>query len=128
MRLMLRAPRRQALRMCVRLICVGVAVALAGCRQTRPRPPDAVVIHVGSAPVAEVDDRFLSVAIDAAQLVGGGFWNPDGSTSLIGDDPRPPFDFAQPKLLALARPLAPAYLRLGGSAADLVYYDVDGAT
>ena len=30
-----------------------------------------------------------------AQVVGGGFWNPEGSTSLIGDDPRPPGDFRE---------------------------------
>ena len=68
--------------------------------------PDAVV-HA-------VDRRFLSVAIDAARIV----------------QPRDPavraFDFARPRLLDLARPLGPAYLRIGGRIADRTFYALRG--
>src|SRR2546423_11091702 len=97
-----------------KVMTCAALVLCAACRQTRPEPPDTVTIHVGDKPIARVDDRFLSLAIDSAQVVGGGFWNPEGSTSLIGDDPRPPFDFSRPRLRPLGRQLAPAYLRLGG--------------
>lgn len=34
-----------------------------------------------------------------------------------------PLDFSRPELMALARALAPAYLRVGGTEADDLYYD-----
>ena len=72
------------------------------------------------AATAEVDPRYLSFAVDTAQLVGGVFWNPDGE----GTAPVPPYDFDNAKLRRMAQELAPAYLRLGGTDADLTYYDL----
>lgn len=70
---------------------------------------------------AEVSDRFLSVAVDVDQLVGGTFWDPAGGPSQV---PIEPYDFSRTRLRNLARPLAPAWLRLGGSASDRTWYDL----
>jgi len=79
-----------------------------------------VAVEVGDV-IAEVDPRFLSVAIDTAQALGGRFWALDGG---FEEEIRSPFDFERAQLRALARPLAPAVLRVGGTAADFVAYDL----
>jgi heparanase 1 len=79
------------------------------------------VVIDGSRPVAMVSERFLSIAIDTAQVVGGAFWTP-GDTSGSGTAPVPPFDFTRARLLALAGPLGHAMLRVGGTDADRTYY------
>jgi heparanase len=88
---------------------------------------DAVqaTIHL-DRPVAEVSTRYLSFAIDMSQIVGGKWWNPpaDRSEWSSGSVPAPVFDLDRPQLDRLVRALAPAYLRLGGSESDKVYYDL----
>ena len=77
-----------------------------------------------SAPVAEVDARFLSFAVDSSQVVGGLWWAPSGGSE---QEPVAPFDFARPRLRRLAAELAPAFLRIGGTDADRIYYDMTGS-
>jgi heparanase 1 len=77
-------------------------------------------------PLAEVPARYLSFAIDVSQLVGGRWWNPQADAVEWGSGTvhAPVFDFDRPGLDPLVRGLAPAYLRIGGSEADKVYYDL----
>jgi hypothetical protein len=56
--------------------------------------------------VANVDPKFLSVAI-GSRLVAENWKN---------------FDFKSTKLLNMAKALSPAYFRLGGTSADLLYF------
>ena len=77
-----------------------------------------------SAPVAEVDERYLSFAVDTAQVVGGLFWSAEPVAQLIGEERQPVYDFSRPRLRALASELTPAFLRIGGSDADRVFYDM----
>lgn len=84
----------------------------------------ASVVIGGDAAVADVDERFLSVAVDSAQVVGGVFWSPDGSVEVEGETPVEPYDFGRARLRRMAAELAPAYLRIGGTAADRVFYDL----
>jgi heparanase 1 len=74
--------------------------------------------------VATVDPRFLSVAVDTAQVVGGRFWSSSGQSEIIGEEDVPEYDFSRPRLRTLASHLAPAFLRIGGSDADRVIYDM----
>ncbi|MDX2020889.1 MAG: glycoside hydrolase [Deltaproteobacteria bacterium] len=74
---------------------------------------------------AEVDPRFLSVAIDMANVVGGQFWDPSRQAAAMGTAKVPAYDFDRPQLRYLASQLAPAYLRIGGTDADRVIYDLD---
>lgn len=71
---------------------------------------------------ATVDPRFLSVAVDLDQVVGGKFWSQRPGEE--AEVPVRPYDFSRPALLRLARQLAPAYLRISGTAANNTYYDL----
>src|SRR5262249_3929689 len=77
-----------------------------------------------SAVIATVDDRFLSVAVDTAELVGGVFWDPAGSSTA---QPVPAYDFTRPRLRSLAGELAPAYLRIAGTDAAKTQIDLSAA-
>ena len=117
------------------LVLVGALTAsalLLGVKERAPRAfsgPDRVRLAIdGRQPLAEVDERFLSFAVDTAQVVGGEFWAPRGQgagvlqTHAVGR-----YDFARPRLRNLTAALAPAYLRIGGTDADrTVYYLGDG--
>src|SRR5262245_55549842 len=89
---------------------------------TRPEPPGHAAITLDLArdrPAAEIEPRFLSVAVDTAQVVGGEFWAPPGQgEGLLKTHVVDRFDFGQGRLRNLAGGLAPAYLRIGGTAAD----------
>lgn len=98
-----------------------------GARPDGPATPSgAVALQIGlDAPIAEVDPRYLSFAIDASQWVGGTFWGEaSGSSGGLGEQDIDPFDFDRARLRELTAPLAPAMLRLGGSEADKVYVDL----
>jgi len=99
---------------------IGAAL-LAGCRPGGHDPPRrrdpgetadraiSVSIDLDSA-VAQTSPRFLSFAIDIAALVR-----------------REPYDFSRARLRRMTSGLAPAYLRIGGTAADRTYYDLSDA-
>ena len=77
--------------------------------------------------LAEVSERYLSFSVDTSQVVGGKWWNPqaDRVEWSSGTVHAPVFDLTRPRLNLLTEALAPAYLRIGGSEADKVYYDLE---
>lgn len=83
-------------------------------------------LHPGG-PVAQVSDRFLSVAVDLSQVTGGKWWDPaaDHIEMSSGSLTSPLFDFDRPQLDRLTAALAPLYLRIGGSESDKIYYSLD---
>jgi heparanase 1 len=87
---------------------------------------EPVEIHVSDQTVAEVRERFLSFTIDIAQVVGGKFWGSADQVDWVagGSSPVDAYDFDRPRLRRLAQNLAPAYLRIGGTAADETYYQM----
>lgn len=89
-------------------------------------PADATVsVRVeAAAPAARVSERFLSFSVDTAQALGGVFWDPAGSGEEV---PVEVYDFGRARLRRLTSELAPAMLRIGGTAADHVLYDVSEA-
>lgn len=90
--------------------------------------PYAVQVSVDDSHLlAHVSERFLSFALDTSQVVGGKWWNPSASQVELGSGTleAPLFDFNRSRLDLLASALAPAYLRLGGSEADKVYYNLE---
>jgi len=97
----------------------------AGCgagsaTQVPPADTTAELCTGTSQAVATIDERYLSVAVDTAQVVGGRSWSEDGSVEFIGQERIPEYDFSRPRLRALAKELAPAFLRIGGTDADRV--------
>ena len=94
-------------------------------------PPIEVEVSVDfDRSLRTVDQRYLSFAIDTSAVVGGKWWDPKAAGKELGSGTvnAPIFDFDRPRLDALTRALAPAYLRIGGSEADKVHYDMSGAS
>lgn len=100
------------------------ACSSGGGTSAPPADTTAELTIDSSAPVATVDERYLSFAVDTAQVVGGLFWSAEPDPQLIGQERQPVYDFSRPRLRALAAELAPAFLRIGGSDADRVMYDM----
>ncbi len=82
-----------------------------------------ITVNLESA-LTTVDEKFLSFAIDSSQVVGGHWWSEEDTGGSVGSQLCDPFDFTRPRLHALAKELTPAYLRIGGSEADVVQYDL----
>jgi len=79
-----------------------------------------------STPVNTVSKEYISFAIDSSQVVGGKWWNPTAGGTEMGSGTvhAPTFNFDQPQLDKMVQALAPAYLRIGGSEADKIYYSM----
>ncbi len=102
----------------IRLFPIALLLAACSSSSGTTTPPADTTAELSvdlSAPVAEVDARYLSVAVDTAQVVGGLFWSADPDPQLIGQERQPVYDFSRPRLRALASELAPAFLRIGAS-------------
>jgi heparanase 1 len=108
----------------------GAAVALGASASCRSAAPASYPVRTATptlspaTAVATIDERFLAVAVDTAQVVGAPFWAPLDAGAETNQLPGPPYDFTRPKLRRLAAALSPAYLRIGGTTADKVYYDM----
>src|SRR5437764_14049824 len=120
----------------------------SGCSKVAPGPA-AVPITPGSMQrIGSVDERYQSFNIEMIEVTGGRFWKPykdieallqsqaapkaDG-VAPAGMDPglyqqRGPINLANPRLRAMAKALAPAYMRVSGTWANTTYFhDSDGA-
>ena len=110
---------------------VSAGLQLAYGEPARPAPLPGALVTVSlaqAAPLRTLDARFLSVAIDTSQWLGGRWWSASGRVEVgRGTEPVAPLDLGQPALRELARALAPAYLRIGGTEADRVRYAFGGA-
>jgi heparanase 1 len=88
--------------------CALLCLAASACSAAPgSRAERHVQIDVDRA-AAEASARFLSFSIDASN---------------VGR----PYDFSRPRLRRMAAELAPAYLRIGGTASDTIYYDLSEA-
>jgi len=108
--------------------CLMFPLVLAGCSSggnSAVPPETTAALSVDTTEVAAtVDERYLSVAVDMAQVVGGRFWSASGGQEIIGQEEVPEYNFTRPRLRALASHLSPAFLRIGGSDSDRVLYDL----
>jgi len=76
-------------------------------------------------PVENLPDRFISVALDASQIIGGYWWdNSDSVSAGVGNRRVSPLDLNNPALIERTRSLAPYCIRIGGTEADRIYYSV----
>lgn len=74
-------------------------------------------------PIATIDERYLSFAIDISVLAGGLWWEGSrNSQKGLGSQRFPILNLNSRLLDAYVQCLAPAYLRVGGSEADTVDY------
>lgn len=108
-------------------VSTGLRLAYGAPATPQPRARSLVQVSLG-APVRELEPRFLSVAIDTSLLLGGRWWSPTGRVEVgRGSETVPALDLSRPELRQLARALAPAYLRIGGTEADRVHYALGDA-
>lgn len=79
-------------------------------------------VDVADFPSAgSISKRFISYNVEMLELTGGRFWKPYGSEPSEKPDLfeyRPPIDLQNSRLRALARGLAPAYVRYSGTWAN----------
>lgn len=128
----------------VAAVGASALLGLGGCAE---REGDAIDPAAMTA-VGEVSDRYQSYNIEMVEVVGGDFWRPysqmerdaDGNIVFpeIGegydvsrkDSPMymklDPIDLTNPRIRALARGLAPAYVRVSGTWANAIYFQDDG--
>ncbi|MCP1469054.1 hypothetical protein J3E64_000725 [Sphingobium sp. OAS761] len=76
--------------------------------------------------VATVDARFQSYNVEMVEVTGGRFWAPYGGPADEIYRFRPPVDLRDARLIALARHLGPAYVRVSGTWANNTYLPAEG--
>jgi heparanase 1 len=97
-----------------RWLTAALVLILFGLVWAPARTPTTLYLSVGSER-GETSADFVGVAIDAAMLTGGDWW-----TDL--DGPPRPLDMTDADLLRWSRILAPAWVRLGGTEADKLWW------
>ncbi len=106
----------------VRAIRAGSAallLALSGCATT----PVAGPSPLATLPVTgTVDERFLSYNVEMVEVTGGRFWRPFGSAGTDMHEYRPPMDLSDRRLIAAAKHLGPAYVRVSGTWANATWF------
>jgi len=92
---------------------------------TTPAKP----LHLATlAKVAQVDERYQSYNIEMVEVTGGRFWAPYGGPADERYRQRPPLDLTNPRLIAFARNLGPAYMRVSGTWSNNTYLPAAGET
>lgn len=76
--------------------------------------------------ITEIDPNFQSFNVEMVEVTGGRFWAPYASKSGERYAQRPPIDLRDRRLRALARALAPAYMRVSGTWANSTYIPAIG--
>ncbi len=85
----------------------------------------AAPVPVSPGPVvSHTSPRYISFAVDMAQVTGGTWWSQ--APHAVGNAPVARYDFGRRRLRLLAGALGPAYLRISGTAANATYYAVSG--
>lgn len=78
------------------------------------------------AKVGTVDERYQAYNIEMVEVTGGRFWAPYGGPANERYRQRPPIDLSDPKLIALAKGLAPSLMRVSGTWANNTYLEAPG--
>jgi heparanase len=107
-----------------RILAGALGLLLAGCATT---PPEASGL-AGLPQVGTVDERFQSYNVEMVEVTGGRFWAPYGGPPGEMYRMRPPTNLADPRLVAMARLLGPAYVRISGTWANSTYLPAEGET
>lgn len=94
-------------------------LTLLACAPTADR---VETLSIGEV-TGSVSPEFLSFAVDSGQVAGTVFWSED-PTATEPEVGIAPYDFTRPALGLLAAELSPAWLRIGGTDADRLYYDL----
>ena len=109
-----------------KVICAAAMTsAIAACASI-PAPKTADSPYSGLTKIGTVDDRYQSYNIEMVEITGGRFWAPFGGPPEERYRMRPPVDLSNPRLVAMAKHLGPAYLRVSGTWANSTYLPAEG--
>jgi hypothetical protein len=97
-------------------------IALGGA--TKPPAPPMQLDKL--ARIATVDERFQGYNIEMVEVTGGRFWAPYGGPAQEMFRQRPPLDLTDKRLIALARNLGPALMRVSGTWSNNTYLEAEG--
>ncbi len=76
-------------------------------------------------PIRSIPERFISIALDTSQIIGGFWWDESSKVKNgLGDAKVEPLDLQHERLLMYAKLLNPRVIRFGGTEADRVFYSV----
>jgi heparanase 1 len=100
---------------------LGIAIATLAFVAANATAATAANVSLGPV-VAHTSPRYVSFAVDLAQVTGGTFWSQ--APHAVGNAPVARYDFSRRRLRLLAAALAPAYLRISGTAANQTFYDL----
>lgn len=76
--------------------------------------------------VATVDARYQGYNVEMVEVTGGRFWAPYGGPPEEMYRQRPPLDLTDKRLLALAKNLGPALMRVSGTWSNNTYLEAEG--
>ena len=105
----------------------AIIAALAGTTAACVTMPNAAASPFsGLTKIGTVDDRYQSYNIEMVEITGGRFWAPFGGPPEERYRIRPPVDLSNPRLVAMAKHLGPAYVRVSGTWANNTYLPAEG--
>lgn len=105
----------------------GLLVAATMLIGAAPAPHTGGHLHLSTlAKRAEIDERFQSYNVEMVEVTGGQFWAPYGGPQGERYRQRPPLDLTNPRLIAFARNLGPAYMRVSGTWSNNTYLPAPG--
>jgi heparanase len=104
------------------LITTTAFLALTACASA---PSDQMSLS-GLAKLGNVDERYQAYNVEMVEVTGGRFWAPYGGPAGEVYRERPPINLADPKLVNLAKHLAPAMMRVSGTWANNTYLAAEG--
>jgi heparanase len=104
------------------LLAATALIALGGASK-----PAAPALQLGKLDrVATVDARYQGYNIEMVEVTGGRFWAPYGGPGQEMFRQRPPLDLTDKRLLALAKNLGPALMRVSGTWSNNTYLEAEG--
>jgi hypothetical protein len=110
-----------------------ISILLAASAGSAGLAGELSVTPASMARIGTIDERYQSYNIEMVEVTGGEFWRPYGPERGVQAAPppkknpklfqyRPPINLTNARLRELASALAPAYLRVSGTWANITYF------
>ncbi len=104
---------------------LSAATALIALSAGAPAP--SPTLQLGKlARVGAVDERYQGFNVEMVEVTGGRFWAPYGGTDGEMFRQRAPLDLTDKRLIAMAKHLGPALMRVSGTWSNNTYLEAEG--
>jgi hypothetical protein len=104
------------------------ALTVTGLLSTAATHAPANLDLSGLEKLGSVDERYQAYNVEMVEVTGGRFWAPYGGPAGEVYRELPPLDLANPRLVAMAKLLAPSLVRVSGTWANNIYIPAEGET